>query len=221
MEQGYRQTLCWGCQNAVPSPSTGAGCPWSRAGKPVEGWRATRRDVLMQRMKGYSTRIESYLVTACPLFLTDGPPKSGRDTVHTKEGKDVREITWDTAKARALKSEGLSNKEIADMVGTTGAAVGSYFSRVAAEARLLQEKLAETMQETTGPPVGPITSTEEVRAAQPLTVHDAAELLYALDQLFPGARLECGATEGIFSGMELSLHIREGEDTPDVTVWLK
>ena len=41
-------TLCWGCGNAVPDAEGERGCPWSREGKPVEGWVAERRDIRIQ-----------------------------------------------------------------------------------------------------------------------------------------------------------------------------
>lgn len=65
------QTLCWSCANAVPSADGERGCPWSRSGKPVEGWSAIRRDIRLQptdKKKKHVRSVESYLVVACPLY---------------------------------------------------------------------------------------------------------------------------------------------------------
>ena len=64
-------TLCWGCGNAVPDAEGERGCPWSREGRPVEGWEAERRDILVQATKptGEKKRIESYCVITCPAFV--------------------------------------------------------------------------------------------------------------------------------------------------------
>lgn len=52
-------------------PGGARGCPWSRAGKPVEGWQALRRDLRVRT--GSEERTESYLVLRCPLFQPDPP----------------------------------------------------------------------------------------------------------------------------------------------------
>lgn len=64
-------TLCWGCGNAVPDAEGERGCSWSREGKPVEGWVAERRDILVQATSpgGEKKRIESYQVITCPAFV--------------------------------------------------------------------------------------------------------------------------------------------------------
>lgn len=68
-------TLCWFCQNAVPSPATGAGCSWSRRPHtPVPGWDAKRRDVRMSSYSGDVRTVESYRVKACPEFVEDQSP---------------------------------------------------------------------------------------------------------------------------------------------------
>ena len=54
-------TLCWYCQNSVPSLTTG--CSWSEDLKPVEGWRAERRD-----LKYDTHMMESYIVHWCPQY---------------------------------------------------------------------------------------------------------------------------------------------------------
>ena len=55
-----KESLCWQCKNAVPSPWTGAGCEWSREYKPVPGWKAEMRE--RTNLKG------SYFVFKCPKF---------------------------------------------------------------------------------------------------------------------------------------------------------
>lgn len=64
-------TICWACANAVPDEESTRGCPWSREGKPVEGWVAERRDILVQATSpgGEKKRIESYCVITCPAFV--------------------------------------------------------------------------------------------------------------------------------------------------------
>lgn len=64
-------TICWACGNAVPDEEGTRGCPWSREGKPVEGWVAERRDILVQptRPGGEKKRLESYCVITCPAFV--------------------------------------------------------------------------------------------------------------------------------------------------------
>ena len=56
-----KNTLCWWCENAVPSRKTG--CSWSRKLHPVDGWRATERVVM------YDTKpTVSYTVHWCPEY---------------------------------------------------------------------------------------------------------------------------------------------------------
>lgn len=74
-----KDTLCWTCQLGPRSE-----CPWFARHKPVPGWTAVRRDVLMQtsicggkrKVRKYE---ESYRVEDCPLYLEDEreapPPK--------------------------------------------------------------------------------------------------------------------------------------------------
>lgn len=63
-----KQTLCWYCRHAVPSIGKGTGCSWSQKGRPVDGWTAQRRDVLLQRPYGLNELVESYRVENCPRF---------------------------------------------------------------------------------------------------------------------------------------------------------
>lgn len=64
-------TICWACANAVPDEEGTRGCSWSREGRPVEGWVAERRDILVQATSpgGEKKRIESYQVITCPAFV--------------------------------------------------------------------------------------------------------------------------------------------------------
>lgn len=63
-------TLCWCCARCY------GGCSWSRKTilgynpKPVEGWEAIRRDVMVQDTHGMHPR-ESYAVLDCPNFALD------------------------------------------------------------------------------------------------------------------------------------------------------
>lgn len=64
-------TKCWFCANAVPDADGERGCSWSREGRPVEGWAAARRDILVQatRPGGERKPVESYQVITCPEFV--------------------------------------------------------------------------------------------------------------------------------------------------------
>lgn len=55
------RTLCWCCENAVPSMNTG--CSWSRKLEPVEGWRADKRLITYDTVQKVS-----YLVHWCPEY---------------------------------------------------------------------------------------------------------------------------------------------------------
>ena len=61
------KTICWDCENAVPSRDGSKGCPWSVEGKPIQGWTAKRKDVLVI-VCGRRRKIESYRVKKCPMF---------------------------------------------------------------------------------------------------------------------------------------------------------
>lgn len=66
----YPETLCWRCANAVPDREGERGCSWSREGKPVEGWKATRRDIRVGATAN-GKKSESYRVEKCPQFKRD------------------------------------------------------------------------------------------------------------------------------------------------------
>lgn len=57
-------TLCFECQNSVPSRTRG--CEWSRNFQPVPGWNAepTFKD---------NGKIPSYHVITCPKYIPDPP----------------------------------------------------------------------------------------------------------------------------------------------------
>ena len=57
-------TLCWTCGRAY------GGCSWSRykVQEPVPGWTAERRDI---RIAPELPKVESYVVTDCPLYIVD------------------------------------------------------------------------------------------------------------------------------------------------------
>lgn len=60
-------TMCINCENSCPNPKKGTGCEWSILFKPVPGWEAIRKDIMLQRSKAES--LESYIVISCPKFV--------------------------------------------------------------------------------------------------------------------------------------------------------
>ena len=58
----YLETLCFTCQNAVPSKRKRLGCPWSLNFEPVPGWEA-----MPSEKHGKPT----YCVVKCPQYLQD------------------------------------------------------------------------------------------------------------------------------------------------------
>ena len=61
----HGETICWTCKRGPRSE-----CPWFAEHKPVPGWMAERRDVLVLDGRVY-TPSESYRVSACPLYMED------------------------------------------------------------------------------------------------------------------------------------------------------
>jgi len=61
----YTPTLCWNCKNTNRFK-----CSWfdPKNPKPVDGWEAVRRDLLV-----YNRRIESYCVVRCPNYVPEEP----------------------------------------------------------------------------------------------------------------------------------------------------
>lgn len=79
------ETICWGCDKAYGQ------CSWSKSFTPVEGWEAERRDVKIA-VYGY---VESYIVTACPLFEKDGEKDELCEVGRCQEGVSVPQETQD------------------------------------------------------------------------------------------------------------------------------
>jgi len=61
------QSLCWSCQNAVPSADGKRGCEWSIKKQPVEGWTAVEK--WQAAMRGGQMRC--YKVISCPKYKED------------------------------------------------------------------------------------------------------------------------------------------------------
>ena len=61
------QSLCWSCQNAVPSADGRRGCEWSIFKRPVEGW--TAQESWQTGIHG--GRLRSYKVISCPKYKED------------------------------------------------------------------------------------------------------------------------------------------------------
>lgn len=81
-------SLCWDCANAVPD-RRGHGCPWSRAGKPVDGWDA----VPMGRMQQTGDLVDTYLVKTCPMFRSDvGEPGKPVGDATGEEASGCRDL---------------------------------------------------------------------------------------------------------------------------------
>lgn len=67
-KQIKKAALCWKCKNAVPTKD--AGCSWSRAFQPVEGWNAEKH--LTAKGNGSTDDVyETYCVTSCPEYRKD------------------------------------------------------------------------------------------------------------------------------------------------------
>lgn len=89
------QTLCWSCENAVPSVVSGAGCSWSRKLVQVPG-----------------CELEAGFIISCPEYCPDG---------QRKEKKEMGKRTWDEKKARELLDSGMAADEVAKALGTATA----------------------------------------------------------------------------------------------------
>lgn len=61
-------TLCWHCQNSVPSADGSKGCEWSLYLQPVPGWDAIPRTIRNRVKKGESSITKSFHVISCPRF---------------------------------------------------------------------------------------------------------------------------------------------------------
>lgn len=53
-------------------------CPWLHADKPVPGWTAARVSIRLAVDHGRPHWVETYRITACPLFRPAPPRKSSR-----------------------------------------------------------------------------------------------------------------------------------------------
>ena len=62
--------LCWTCVNSVPDEMRGIGCPWSKCGKPVKGWKATPTTIKLDPGRV----MESYDIRECPLYAKEAMP---------------------------------------------------------------------------------------------------------------------------------------------------
>lgn len=67
-KQTTKQTICWNCARALLR--IGVCCSWALHFQPVPGWSAVRSD-LSYGIRGKERTNESYIVTKCPLFLSD------------------------------------------------------------------------------------------------------------------------------------------------------
>ncbi len=68
---GRTATICWTCRR-----SSNSTCSWSASLRPVPGWTAVYRPILMPRGRGRNKRMvlqESYVVRDCPLYQPDPP----------------------------------------------------------------------------------------------------------------------------------------------------
>ena len=77
MNHCTKANICIYCKNAVPDDK-GHGCPWSRNFDPVPGW--TAEPTVLKA--GNSKPIETYHITACPMFDRDDRYKPESD--HTR-----------------------------------------------------------------------------------------------------------------------------------------
>lgn len=107
IEEYYVKTadqLCWSCRNAC------GGCPWTEIDpdtnrprfQPVPGWTARLRYRDIRHDGRTHGTVNTYAITACPLFVEDEPRKPERKL----NGKDIAAMI-------ALREKGRSFAEIA------------------------------------------------------------------------------------------------------------
>ena len=72
MKRKNSANICFNCKNAVPD-DRGHGCSWSRRFEPVPGWTAEP-----YRLYSSGPPIETWDITACPMFDPDGSSESYR-----------------------------------------------------------------------------------------------------------------------------------------------
>lgn len=69
--------ICFDCKNAC------GGCPWSAKSVPIPGWSAEKSDIGNKRKS-----IETYHITACPLFVPDEKVRChGKETKKKSKSK--------------------------------------------------------------------------------------------------------------------------------------
>lgn len=61
-------TKCWTCIHAVPNPKKKTGCEWTKCGKPVPGWDATKRSIVQCGGSSLRKEIITYHVNECPKY---------------------------------------------------------------------------------------------------------------------------------------------------------
>ena len=115
------KSLCWSCQNAVPSATTG--CSWSRHFKPIEGWEA---------IPNPNPEMKSFRVRQCPCFKAE-----------TDESRKGNFCKYDSACVRLvehiLKSEIQHYREILNQYAK--APVYSDRQKVVGELRTVEKDL--------------------------------------------------------------------------------
>lgn len=70
--------LCWNCKRTGACKGVKP-CPWAAAFKPVKGWEAT--PTVIRELDG--TKVESYDIKACPLFIKDKEFATRREALET------------------------------------------------------------------------------------------------------------------------------------------
>lgn len=117
----------------------------------------------------------------CDYILLTGthrPCKPGAGCiVHTREGVNVKTRNWDTARAEALRAEGKTAFEIAEMVGASEAAVKLYFRQQCQPAAIAPARVPTAAAEPVPVP------TKGMPAAE------LADILHELADRYPGAEI--------------------------------
>ena len=119
--------ICFDCKNAVPDKE-GPGCEWSRKFEPVPGWTATPKRLNPGR---HGTITETYEITACPMYDTDGETETERTPNRKIKVRCIETgVVFDsiTSAANAL---GRRNDTIAEALRKgTGYAYGFHWEKV-------------------------------------------------------------------------------------------
>ena len=85
-------TLCLYCENAVPNPRTGKGCPWSIDFEPVPGWDAIPVVVAAHNKKA---DCNSFCVISCPRFSAEPTRHSSDPYIQADLNAFYSRLTWD------------------------------------------------------------------------------------------------------------------------------